>query len=156
MSLFIKIINEHDLQQMYALLDTFAAAFDDKDRYSSNRPSNTYFRQLLKGDYFIALVAEKDGAVVGGLAAYELRKFEQESREIYLYDLAVRETHRREGIATALIEELKSIARSRGVEVIFVQADTDADDQPAIALYSKLSTPEEVLHFDINCDDSDR
>ena len=32
---------------------------------------------------------------VGGLAAYELDKFEQDRREIYIYDLAVVESHRR-------------------------------------------------------------
>jgi aminoglycoside 3-N-acetyltransferase I len=33
--------------------------------------------------------------------------------------------------------------------VIFVQADMGIEDQPAIALYSKLGKREEVLHFDI-------
>jgi aminoglycoside 3-N-acetyltransferase I len=56
----------------------------------------------------------QEGTVVGGLAAYELKKFEQERSEIYIYDLAVREEHRRQGIATALIGELKAIARRRG------------------------------------------
>jgi aminoglycoside 3-N-acetyltransferase I len=88
-----------------------------------------------------------EGAVVGGLAAYELRKFEQERSEIYIYDLAVADTHRRRGIATALIQELKKIAALRGAYVIFVQADIG--DEPAIALYTKLGVREDVLHFDI-------
>lgn len=57
--------------------------------------------------------------------------------------------HRREGIATALIETLKTIAAARGAHVIFVQADTGIEDEPAIALYAKLGRREEVLHFDI-------
>jgi len=89
----------------------------------------------------------KGDEVVGGLAAYELRKFEQERSEIYIYDLAVASAHRREGIATALIEHLKPIAADRGAYVIFVQADLG--DEPAIALYTKLGTREDVLHFDI-------
>ena len=84
---------------------------------------------------------------MGGLAAYVLHKFEQERSEIYIYDLAVDEDHRREGIATALIEELRKIAAARGAYVIFVQADYV--DPQAIALYSKLGVREEVLHFDI-------
>jgi len=35
---------------------------------------------------------------VGGLAAYELDKFEQDRREIYIYDLAVVESHRRNAL----------------------------------------------------------
>ena len=89
----------------------------------------------------------KSGEVVGGIAAYELHKFEQERSEIYIYDLAVAAAHRREGIATALILELKKIAAARGAYVVFVQADPG--DVPAIALYTKLGTREDVLHFDI-------
>jgi aminoglycoside 3-N-acetyltransferase I len=110
---------------------------------------------LLSSDYFIALAALKNGAVVGGLAAYELQKFEQERSEIYIYDLAVDAEHRREGIATALIQELKKIAIARAAYVIFVQADLG--DDPAIALYTKLGVREDVLHFDIAVNDnSDR
>lgn len=57
--------------------------------------------------------------------------------------------HRREGIATALIERLKKIAAGCGAHVIFVQADTGKEDEPAIALYTKLGKREDVLHFDI-------
>jgi aminoglycoside 3-N-acetyltransferase I len=52
--------------------------------------------------------------VTGALCAYELRKFEQERSEIYIYDLAVAMTHRRQGIATALISSLQDIAAARG------------------------------------------
>jgi len=129
------------------MLTTFGEAFDDVGTYSRARPSAAYLKRLLGSDYFIALAALKSGEVVGGIAAYELRKFEQERSEIYIYDLAVAAAHRREGIATALILELKKIAAARGAYVIFVQADLG--DAPAIALYTKLGTREDVLHFDI-------
>ncbi len=87
--------------------------------------------------------------MVGGIAAYELRKFEQERSEVYIYDLAVLEGHRQEGIATALISNLKGVSAKRGAYVIFVQADQGIEDEPAIALYTKLGVRENVLHFDI-------
>jgi aminoglycoside 3-N-acetyltransferase I len=87
--------------------------------------------------------------VIGGLAAYELVKFEQERSEIYIYDLAVRAEARRRGIATRLIGELQQIAAKRGAWVIYVQADKGEEDQAAIALYERLGTREEVVHFDI-------
>ena len=95
----------------------------------------------------IVLVALIKDRVVGGLVAYELEKFEQPRSEIYIYDLAVDERWRRQGVATALIYELRRIARDRGAWVIFVQGDYG--DDPALALYDKLGTREEVLHFDI-------
>jgi aminoglycoside 3-N-acetyltransferase I len=132
----------------------FGEAFGEVDTYTAKRPGDAYLRRLLEGDTFIALAALSDGEVVGGLAAYELRKFEQERSEIYIYDLAVAAAHRRQGIATALIQELRTVAAARGAWVIYVQADTDADDEPAIALYTKLGAREEVLHFDIAVEES--
>lgn len=144
----VQALHAGDLALMDGLLTLFGEAFDDHDTYSGKRPSAAYLQQLLGSDTFIALVALKDGdAVVGGLAAYVLRKFEQERSEIYIYDLAVSALHRREGIATALIERLKELAAARGAYVIFVQADHG--DDPAIALYTKLGLREDVLHFDI-------
>jgi aminoglycoside 3-N-acetyltransferase I len=136
-----------DVALMEAMLTTFAEAFDEVATYSGARPSAAYLKRLLGSDYFIALAALKNGEVVGGIAAYELHKFEQERSEIYIYDLAVAAAHRREGIATALILELKKIAATRGAYIIFVQADLG--DGPAIALYTKLGTREDVVHFDI-------
>ncbi|PZU98855.1 MAG: AAC(3)-I family aminoglycoside N-acetyltransferase [Pseudanabaena sp.] len=146
----IQQLSANDLAQMEELLAVFSEAFDDFDNYSSARPSASYLKRLLSSDYFIALAALKNGAVVGGLAAYELQKFEQERSEIYIYDLAVAADHRREGIATALIQELKKIAVERSAYVIYVQADLG--DDPAIALYTKLGVREDVLHFDIAVD----
>ncbi len=128
-------------------MTAFGEAFDDVETYTGARPSRAYLEHLLGRDHFIALAAVKNGAVVGGLAAYELPKFERERSEIYIYDLAVAAAHRREGIATALIGELKKIAANRGAHVVYVQADLG--DAPPIALYTKLGTREDVVHFDI-------
>lgn len=129
--------------------DLFATAFMDNESYIGNRPTRKYVNKLLKNKMFIPLIALDEGKVIGALAAYELMKFEQERSEIYIYDLAVIENYRRKGVATSLINRLKKIAYERGAYIIFVQADTDEEDKPAISLYSKLGTREEVLHFDI-------
>jgi aminoglycoside 3-N-acetyltransferase I len=136
-----------DLAPMDALLSTFGEAFEDAETYGARRPRPEYLRSLLGSDTFFALVALDGEVVVGGLAAYELRKFEQERSEVYIYDLAVAAGHRRRGIATGLIAELGRIAAARGAWVMFVQADLQ--DAPAIALYTRLGTREDVLHFDI-------
>lgn len=143
----VRTLTPEDHALMEAMLTTFGEAFDEAHTYNEARPEKAYLQRLLGSDYFIALVAMKDDSVVGGLAAYELRKFEQERSEIYIYDLAVSQAHRRQGIATALIRSLEEIAKTRGAHVIFVQAD--AGDAPAIGLYTKLGVREDVLHFDI-------
>jgi aminoglycoside 3-N-acetyltransferase I len=129
------------------LLRVFGEAFGEVDTYQHSVPSDEYLTRLLSKEHFIAMVAMQGREVVGGLAAYELDKFEQDRREIYIYDLAVLEGHRRMGIATAMIGALKKIAAERNAYVIFVQADLE--DGPAIALYEALGTKETVHHFDI-------
>ncbi|RRR67037.1 MAG: AAC(3)-I family aminoglycoside N-acetyltransferase [Candidatus Viridilinea halotolerans] len=143
----IQQLTTNDQTRMAELLTLFGHAFDDVETYSGRRPSEAYMQRLLSQDHFIVLVAIRDDAVVGGIAAYELMKFEQERSEIYLYDLAVASDQRRQGVATTLIHALQQLAAQRGACVIFVQAD--AGDDPAIALYTKFGTPEFVYHFDL-------
>lgn len=136
-----------DLDLTHGLLTLFGEAFEDVETYAAKRPSAAYLKELLSSPTFIALVALNGEQVVGGLAAYELRKIEQERSEIYIYDLAVSAAHRRQGVATALIGALRVIGRERGAYVVYVQADPP--DAPAVALYTKLGTREDVYHFDI-------
>jgi aminoglycoside 3-N-acetyltransferase I len=145
-SFAIRALGPSDVEPMKALLRTFGEAFDDPDTYGA-QPSSGYLETLLGSESFVALVALVDDDVVGGLTAYELKKFERERSELYIYDLAVAEGYRRRGIATALIDELRRIAADRGAWVVFVQADLG--DEPAIALYTRLGVREDVLHFDI-------
>jgi aminoglycoside 3-N-acetyltransferase I len=137
-----------DVSLLKDLLRVFGEAFDEIDTYQRSAPSDDYLSRLLTKQHFIAVVAMNGSEVVGGLAAYELEKFEQDRREIYIYDLAVIEKHRRRGVATRLIGELRKIASEQNVYVIFVQADTE--DGPAIALYESLGTKETAYHFDID------
>lgn len=149
-SFTVQQLTPRDLDRFSQMLDVFGQAFGDAETYGSARPTPMYIERLLASEAFIALVAIRDGQVAGALAAYELRKFERERSEVYIYDLAVAEAHRRGGIATALIGRLEEIAAARGAYVIFVQADYG--DDPAIALYSKLGQREDVMHFDIAVD----
>jgi aminoglycoside 3-N-acetyltransferase I len=146
----IRRLTPDDLGRMRALNALFGEAFDDPESYGGAAPDDAWLEGLLGKPHVIVLVALAGGAVVGGLVAYELDKFEQARREIYIYDLAVAEAHRRRGIATALIGLLKEIAAARGAWMVYVQADHG--DDPAIALYTGLGVREDVLHFDIPVD----
>ena len=132
---------------MRAVNVMFAQAFEDPATYQARLPGEPYLERMLAKNSVIALAAFEGSAVVGGLIAYVLDKLEQERSEIYIYDLAVAEAYRRKGIATGLITELQRMAAENGAWVIYVQADYG--DEPAIALYEKLGTREDVMHFDI-------
>ena len=143
----IRRLGPDDLDLHARLMTLFGEAFEDPATYTGARPGPDHVRKLLNDQGFLALIALSDGAVIGGLAAYELVKFERERSEFYIYDLAVAAGFRRKGVATALIGRLRGIASERGALVIFVQADQG--DGPAIALYEGLGIREDVLHFDI-------
>jgi aminoglycoside 3-N-acetyltransferase I len=145
-----------DVPLMRGLNTLFGVAFNDAETYGAEPPGDAYLKGVLSKEHVIVLVAlagERTGdqqaaeQVVGGLVAYELDKLERARREIYIYDLAVAEEHRRCGIAMALIQRLRQIATDRAAWVIYVQADYG--DDPAIALYEGLGSREEVLHYDI-------
>ena len=143
----VRALGRDDAAPLRAMLAMFGRAFEERDTYTARQPDDDYLRRLLTGDTFVAVAASSGGEVIGGIAAYVLPKFEQARSELYLYDLAVDQRHRRQGVATALIEALRALAAARGVYVIFVQADLG--DDAAIALYSKVGVREDVLHFDI-------
>ena len=143
----VRVLEAGDVVLLRDMLDMFGRAFGEPATYAQRQPDDRYLRSLLASDTFIAVAAVAAGKVVGGIAAYVLHKFEQARSELYIYDLAVDEHHRRKGVATAMIGELQDLAAIRGIYVIFVQADPG--DDPAIALYTKLGVREDVLHFDI-------
>jgi aminoglycoside 3-N-acetyltransferase I len=142
-----RVLGPDDLTSFRSMLGLFGEAFDDRETYSGKQPDDAYLARLLADDHFIAIAAFDGPQIVGGLAGYVLPKFEQARSEFYIYDLAVRASHRRQGFATAMIEALQVVAAARGIYVVFVQADHG--DDPAIALYTKLGVREDVLHFDI-------
>lgn len=148
MSVEVRAVGPREFQAMRDMLALFGNAFADPETYLSKQPTDRYLGELLGSSTFIAVAAFDGTELVGGIAAYLLPKFEQARSEIYIYDLAVAESQRRRGVATAMIEHLKTLAAARGAWVIYVQADHG--DDPAIGLYDKLGTREEVLHFDID------
>lgn len=143
----IQRLGPNDITLMRGINALFADVFADPDHYASAPPAEEWLRTQLANPAVIALAALDGEAVVGALTGYVLPKLEQHRSEIYIYDLAVAESHERWGIATTLIGQLQDMARHIGAWVIYVQADYG--DDPAIALYTKLGRREDVLHFDI-------
>jgi aminoglycoside 3-N-acetyltransferase I len=149
----VRALTGADVASLRLMLNLFGEAFADRETYTARQPNDEYLHGLLSSETFLAIAAFDGAAVIGGLAGYFLPKFERARSEFYIYDLAVDAAHRRQGLATAMIEELKRTAAARGAYVIFVQADYG--DDPAVALYTKLGQREDVMHFDIAMSEDD-
>lgn len=92
-----------------------------------------YLTRLLGSGSFWAIAALDGADVVGGLTAHTLPMTRSPHSELFIYDLAVREDHQRQGIATRLVDELRVAAAERGIHEVFVPADNE--DQGALEFY---------------------
>jgi ribosomal protein S18 acetylase RimI-like enzyme len=78
------------------------------------------------------LVAYEDGAAVGYVSGVEVTHPDK-GTEMFLYELAVDEPHRRRGTGRALVEHLAALARTSGCYGMWVV--TDDDNAAARATY---------------------
>jgi ribosomal protein S18 acetylase RimI-like enzyme len=99
---------------------------------------------LLGDDAAIFLVAFDNEEPVGFVLGYLLERRHREARMLFVYELDVAETHRRLGIATRLMRELR---RAAGGDEAFVL--TDPGNEPANALYASLGgTPSTAVMYE--------
>ena len=89
------------------------------------------------------LLAIAGGKPVGFVSGVELTHPDK-GIEMFLYELAVDEGHRRLGIASELVAGLHDLARKRGCYDMWVL--TDHDNDAALATYRKSGTDEESSH----------
>ena len=80
------------------------------------------------------LIAYSDGVPAGFVSGVEVTHPDN-GTEMFLYELAVDEAHRRQGIGTALVQALRDLAREQGCYGMWVL--TDDDNAAAGATYRK-------------------
>lgn len=98
---------------------------------TSIEPSAEFFVH----DNNVLLVARTDGEPSGFLFGYVLSGLKTPYPKMLLYSIDVFEQFRRRGIATALIAELKKLAREHRCSEIFVLTETH--NEAAMGLYRK-------------------
>jgi aminoglycoside 3-N-acetyltransferase I len=115
-----------------ALFSTMAAVFEE-----GHAPlSDGYVTRLLARDDLFVLAATWRAEVVGGLTAHVLPMTRSESREVFIYDLAVRADHRRRGVGRLLLSHLRQGADDAGIDDLFVPSDDE--DTDALEFYRAL------------------
>jgi aminoglycoside 3-N-acetyltransferase I len=127
----IKTLSSADLQLAKALF----LSFQEEDSIKEPKlPSDAYVNRLLaKDDFHIIVAIAEDGKVIGGLTAYELAMYMEETSEMFLYEIGVDAVHQRKGIARELVESLKQICADRGIKYMYV--GTETHNIPAVNLY---------------------
>ena len=93
----------------------------------------------------VAVVAVDRGEPVAFVYGYVLRRFEKTS--FFIYSVDVVESHRRRGVAKAMLAKLTAMGRAGRWDEMFVF--TNASNAPAMALYSSAGgirpNPDDVM-----------
>ena len=97
-------------------------------------PSLAYLSTFLSRPENILLVAAQDGIPVGYAVAYLLDRVDREQPMILFYEIEVAEAHRRRGIGSRLVDELKAMFRESDAMKMWVS--TDRSNVAANRLYT--------------------
>jgi aminoglycoside 3-N-acetyltransferase I len=98
--------------------------------------SDEYVDRILAREDFWVIAALSGDEIVGGITAHTLPMTRTASSEVFIYDLAVREEHRRRGVGRQLVTHLRNEAAAVGIVDVFVAADND--DEHALDFYRAL------------------
>ena len=100
-------------------------------------------RRFLNAEGHVLFVAFADGTPVGFVSGVEMTHPDK-GTEMFLYELAVADDSRREGIGSALVAVLRDFARERGCYDMWVL--TDADNSAALATYAASGAGQPSAH----------
>jgi aminoglycoside 3-N-acetyltransferase I len=114
------------------LFATMVEVFEERALPSSD----AHVAELLASDGFWALAVMFGDEIVGGLTAHTLPMTRSASREVFIYDIAVRRDHQRRGVGRLLVTQLRELARDHGIDDLFVAADNE--DTHALEFYRAL------------------
>ena len=111
-----------------------------KDDVTTESWAERFIRRIERGEA-VSLVAEKDGVVLAEATLY--RPQHGWSTHVGELRVAVARSHRRKGIATALLRFLVKLASDQGVEKIIVEVVEN--QEAALRTFKKLSFQQEAV-----------
>ena len=103
--------------------------------FKRSRGSDESLSRFLLNPLNLLIVAQERDEPVGFVIAHQLQRIDGESSKMFLYEIGVAASHRRRGIASALINELDRICQDGSFISMFVL--TNRSNIPATGLYSK-------------------
>ena len=111
-------------EQVLALIAADAPDFDLAGRTTPEQPlAPGEAAAYLAEPNVLHWIAEDGGVVVGELLCHLLLMPSDEGRELLLYSIGVRSSHRRLGVGSALVGEMRRWMRAAGVREVWVLAD---------------------------------
>ena len=144
-SMQIRRLGAGDRDLARATFAMMAAVFEEPTRPLPD----DYADALLARSDFWALAAVEDGEPLGGITAHVLPMTRSPSRELFVYDVAVREDRQRQGIGRALLIELCAQAARAEIGSVFVAvADEDVHATDFYRGVGGAESPVTMFSFD--------
>ena len=103
--------------------------------FKSARVTPEHAARFLSNPGHFLFVAEVSGEIVGFLLAYRLERLDRAATQLFVYEVEVAPSYRRQGVGTRLMERVGEAVEREGMMEAFVIAD--ADNAAAVALYGK-------------------
>ncbi|OJJ19267.1 GNAT family N-acetyltransferase [marine bacterium AO1-C] len=119
MSIMIRKIQEGDFAQVVALIQEFA-----EFQKHPERMNNSLDRMLAEKAYIHGFVAENEQQQVVGYAMYYFSYHTWSGKSIYLEDLYVQPTHRKQNIGKDLLEAVIGLAKEENCHRVRWQVST--------------------------------
>ncbi|MDH5675781.1 MAG: GNAT family N-acetyltransferase [Myxococcales bacterium] len=104
------------------------------DEIKGENPGLDYMRQFLSREANVLIAASDGDAPTGYLIAYLLDRVDADRQMLCIYEIEVSESHRRTGIARAMINSLKDLCRQLDASKAWVI--TNRSNRAAVQLYS--------------------
>jgi aminoglycoside 3-N-acetyltransferase I len=143
--MLIRRLAAGDRELARATFGMMAAVFDERVRPLADE----YVDTLLARADFWAFAAVEGDEPVGGITAHVLPMTRSPSRELFVYDVAVREDRQRRGIGRAMLVELVAQAGREGLESVFVAvADEDVHAMDFYRAVGGSAAPVTMFSFD--------
>jgi ribosomal protein S18 acetylase RimI-like enzyme len=122
-----------DKQVLLELIEEFEASLPPLP-YPDDTPEEDWERIAKRIGEGVVLIAEQDGRALGFVDA------EFEKGAVVVVDVYVRKEAQRQGIATALLEQVAAAARERGLE--HMKLEVDSRNNGALRFYERLGFEE--------------
>ena len=132
----IKKLADQDLDKMRQLLLVFEDVFEQQNFRMS---TESHLNKVLAKPEHLVFVALLDNIVIGGLTAYILQVYEEETSIVYINDLAILAKYQRKGIGQQLIKSINAYCKTINISEVFIQADAD---EYAVNFYRKTGGKE--------------
>ncbi|HUX20325.1 MAG TPA: GNAT family N-acetyltransferase [Spirochaetia bacterium] len=126
----IHIVARNEIDRFRELIEIFAQEFVEEEY--ENLPDG-YLSRILRQRGFHVVVALCNGHVVGGSTAFEITRYNRQTSEMFIYDVAVRRSFQRQGVGRAVLAGIQDHCVGAGIRECLVLAD--AEDAAAIDFY---------------------